>query len=150
MRVYVAAPWPQRQHAADVAGLLAAQGHVITHDWWNKEAADDDYRELRRHAENDFRAVRICDLFVLLNLEKSEGKAVETGIALSDRRILLVGVGPRYSNIFHHLPDWLWFPTPLELLQWTGAEFRRGTAVGTTPCSHASASHPATEVGNPK
>jgi hypothetical protein len=42
--------------------------------------------------------------FVLLNLEKSEGKAVETGVALGvgARRIL---VGPR-SNIFHYLPGW--------------------------------------------
>lgn len=122
MKVYVAAPWVRRQEAADVAAELARRGCTILHDWWNHEAGDHDYAELQRLAALDRDAVLRCDLFVLLNLEKSEGKAVETGLAIGrfkeSGRPLLIGVGPRYSNIFQYLGDWLWFDSVQEFLRY--------------------------------
>src|ERR1700681_2522273 len=42
-----------------------------------------------------------------LNLESSEGKAVEQGIALG-AGIPIVGVGVPGSNVFQHLPEYTW------------------------------------------
>lgn len=150
MKAYVAAPWTRRKEASEIAEALERRGWTVTHDWWNHECGDDDYRTLRDHAARDRNAVMSCDVFVLLNFEKSEGKAVETGMALARHRQsgapLLIGVGPRYTNIFHHLTDWpMWFSSPLELLQ-SRALF--GTADGTGRCSHASGGTPATQQGN--
>ena len=45
-----------------------------------------------------------ADVLVVLNLEKSEGKAFEQGYAYC-RRIPVVIVGEPRLNVFQHLPD---------------------------------------------
>lgn len=116
--IYVAAPWVRREEAQRVAEQLQSRGYRITHDWWAHEAGDEDTTELARLARLDLLATLNCDLFILLNLEKSEGKAVESGLALSRffssalyvrNQPQMFGVGTRGSNIFQHLPQWRWF-----------------------------------------
>ena len=57
----------------------------------------------RAHAERDLNELVTADTLVVLNLEKSEGKAVEFGVAL-DAFMRLVVIGQRsHVNIFHYL-----------------------------------------------
>lgn len=108
MRIYVAAPWTHKADAARVAAGLEAAGHEITKRWWEHREVphyltDDDSNdaELRQQAVEDVQGVLDADVFVLLNYEKSEGKAVETGIALA-AGVPIIVVGQR-SNLFHYL-----------------------------------------------
>lgn len=119
--IYVAAPWTHRETAAHVAELLARRGYHVTHDWWAHEAGAEDTPELARLARLDLLAVLACDLFIVLNLEKSEGKSVEQGLVLSrhyrsGKVPRLIGVGPRGTNIFQNLPLWTWVDSIESLL----------------------------------
>jgi nucleoside 2-deoxyribosyltransferase len=101
MRLYIAAPWTHKPDAAAAATRAIARGHSITKPWWlHRETRDEE--ELMQQAVEDINGVQDADAFILLNLEKSEGKAVETGLALAAGiRIIVVGAP---SNLFHHLP----------------------------------------------
>lgn len=133
--VYIGAPWVRRDVAAEVARQLEDGGYTITHKWWNFEAGDEEHEKLAQLARLDQQAVMECDIFVLLNLEKSEGKAVESGIALTrhmtsncrvpnpllpyapPRKPRLIGCGPRETCIFHHLPEWEWYDKPRDVVK---------------------------------
>lgn len=113
MKVYVAAPWIRKAEAQAAAEAFEAAGHTITKKWWEHREVpgyldpaitDDALAELRLQCHEDIEGVRNCDLFVLLNLQTSEGKSVETGIAIVECKLLaLVG---KKSNLFHY--DWNW------------------------------------------
>lgn len=102
VKIYVAAPWVRRADAQAAADVLRANGYVITRDWWNHEGEIEDTPLMRRHAVDDVDAVEQADAVVVLNLEKSEGKAVETGVAIA-HRIPVVSVGNLRPNIFSTL-----------------------------------------------
>lgn len=106
MKIYIAAPWAHRDEARQRAAQAEAAGHEITHDWWDTEVADDNEVELARCAYNDLMAVRRADVLIVLNLAQSEGKAVETGMAIAWQweygKPWIYIVGKR-SNIFHRL-----------------------------------------------
>lgn len=109
MKLYIAAPWVDRAALPEFARRAESDGHEITERWWehrdvpnypNATTHDED-EELRAQAVADWRGVRECDVFILVNSGKSEGKAVETGIALVlHKPIILVGFR---SNLFHWL-----------------------------------------------
>jgi nucleoside 2-deoxyribosyltransferase len=106
MRVYVAAPWADRSAAHIFAVALRHQGFEITRNWWDAECEEDDYEMLAEHAVEDIYAVEDADAFVLLQLDKSEGKAVEMGVALAAGiPIIVVTYGGNPSNIFQHHPS---------------------------------------------
>lgn len=123
MRVYIAAPWAEREEAARVAALLTEAGCEITHDWWNhdpeKLAVVEDEAFLVQCARDDMHAVLDADVFLLLNTQKrgeeTSGKAVELGLALSMRAaygagfMRILGTGIRGTNIFQLLPEVEWF-----------------------------------------
>lgn len=108
MKVYVAAPWVRKQEAIAAGEQLKAAGFEVTSRWFYHEGDPNDstgineepYR-IRLQAWEDIRDVRSADALVVLNLELSEGKAVETGIAIA-ADIPMVFVGRR-SNIFQTL-----------------------------------------------
>lgn len=102
MRVYVAAPWTHKEDAREAAALIEREGHEITEPWWDHPDTNDPV-ELEDQAARDIHGVEHSDALVLLNLAKSEGKAVETGIALA-RHIPILLVGDK-SNVFHSLTD---------------------------------------------
>jgi hypothetical protein len=105
MRVYVAAPWDDRIVAGDFAVTLRHMGFEITRYWWDVECDEDDYTLLGEHAVEDIYAVEDADAFVLLQTSKSEGKAVEMGVALaSGIPVIAVLFGKTLSNIFQHHP----------------------------------------------
>lgn len=119
MRVYVAAPWICKPEAMKAGQLIEAKGHLITENWWEHpevfgylqdtlSQVDED--ELAEQAWADVAGVINADVFFLVNLSKSEGKAVETGIALISQipRLILVG---KKSNLFHYLGPWETFET---------------------------------------
>jgi nucleoside 2-deoxyribosyltransferase len=110
MRVYIAAPWVRRPEAIEAGKLFTAAGHVLTCRWFVHETDGDpndstgitcDPYIIRHQAFEDIADVRRAEVLVVLNLQKSEGKAVETGIAIA-AGIPVVSVGAR-SNIFQSL-----------------------------------------------
>ena len=121
LRVYVAGPWDCRNAAREVAELLEKECKVIiTRDWWNHEAGEHDTKALAKLAREDVNAVREADVMVLLNFAKSEGKAVEQGIAIAEGIPIfaLNGQGSVVgASIFHHLGAYTWFSTLAHLMK---------------------------------
>lgn len=108
MRVYVAAPWVRKADAVAAAKKLRERGFEVTSHWFEHEGDPNDNTGksspdefIREQAKQDIYDVMIADALIVLNLEKSEGKAVETGIALAHGKQVF-SVGPR-SNIFQTL-----------------------------------------------
>lgn len=108
MNIYLAAPWICRHEMPAIAAQFEAAGHTITERWWEIEGAAD-YTDpklfalFEDRAVADFMGVVNADAVVVLNLAKSEGKAVEMGVAIAlFKPIILVGAP---SNIFHFMPS---------------------------------------------
>jgi hypothetical protein len=114
VKIYVAAPWKRKADARVAADTLELAGHVVTSRWIDYHGDTDDPEELASEAINDMEDIDEADVFLLLNLEPSEGKAVETGIALVEG-LEVIGVG-QPSNVFHYLPDILWVDTLAEAI----------------------------------
>ena len=117
-RIYVAAPWIARAEAKEFANVLHEIGYEITMNWWDYES---EARGLEKDTENyakflhmcatkDLRGVRTADAVVLMNSSKSEGKAVEQGIAIAlGIPIIAIGkLGEHSQNVFHYLPLYHW------------------------------------------
>jgi nucleoside 2-deoxyribosyltransferase len=123
LRVYIAAPWTHKAEVAAAAALFEAAGHVITKKWWlHREVpgylkagiSKAQVKELRQQVGEDMEGVARADAFVLLNLGPSEGKAVETGLAI-ELGVPLFLVGPK-TNLFHYHPDWTEYASVAEVL----------------------------------
>lgn len=108
MRIYLAAPWTCRDAiVARAVQQIEAAGHTLTERWWthtdvNAEIGTPEiHDELSMQAAKDITGVWNAQVFLLLNVEKSEGKAVEMGLALAyGTPIIVVG---KPSNVFHYL-----------------------------------------------
>ena len=108
MKIYVAAPWTHKHEAIIAGAALTAAGHTVTSRWFHHQGDATDsagtsspLESIIFQAREDIADVLKADCLVVLNLAKSEGKAVETGIALANN-IPVISVGPR-SNIFQTL-----------------------------------------------
>ena len=123
MKIYVAAPWAEKDGAAkDARTLLQAAGHTVTSRWIDYKGAEHDPEVLKQEAINDWEDVATANMLFLLNLQprgsETSGKAVETGIALAlGKRIVAVG---EKSNVFHYLPHVSWFGSVKEALEREG------------------------------
>lgn len=75
-----------------------------------------DPEKMKDCAKKDVMGVFKSDIVLLINSGKSEGKAVEQGLAIAlGRPIVAVGkMGEHSKNVFHWLDDYRWVPT-LEL-----------------------------------
>lgn len=104
--IYVAAPWECRESARVAAQKLVEAGCAITHDWWNHEGGYKSTTPLQ-HAQADVHGVLACDTLFYLNIEPSEGKMFEAGIAYYANKSLIAVGSP--SHMFHHLGEWMWF-----------------------------------------
>lgn len=131
MKLYLAAPWADKDQMEIRSKVFEDAGHTITWKWWDTpnipESDSTQHSELRRQAENDYNGVVTSQLVVLFNTSKSEGKAVEQGVAIAHKKpIIAVGtLGDGISlNVFHYLSTYRWEPSILEavkavnLLQW--------------------------------
>jgi nucleoside 2-deoxyribosyltransferase len=110
VKVYIAAPWVRKAEAISAGREFEAAGHLVTSRWFyhgdggnamDSTGITQPIEDIREQAWGDIEDVCGSDVLVVLNLEKSEGKAVETGIALMNN-IPIVSVGTR-SNIFQTL-----------------------------------------------
>lgn len=131
MKIYIAAPWVRRREARLAADLVEAAGHTVVSRWLTLHGDSTDPAVLAQEAQNDIDDLCEANALVLLNYEKSEGKAVETGIALAVAMPIIV-VGKR-SNIFHYLRDVILVDTLDEAL-----EFLKGVTPKPCPASKAS------------
>ena len=100
-RVYIAAPWIERPRAVAAAARLRESHIEVTSRWHDIHGDSHDPVVLKREAQHDWDDIRSADALLLLNLSKSEGKAVEQGIAL-EHGIPIVAIGDR-TNVFHYL-----------------------------------------------
>ena len=122
MRLFIAAPWCRRYDASQFAQEAEKRGYTITYKWWLAEALPTEIVKLQVFAGQDYLGIGRAEVFVLLNLETSEGKAVEQGIALAHYRRygtpLLLGIGDHPSNIYQNLQDFHWVQTAEEAFAW--------------------------------
>jgi nucleoside 2-deoxyribosyltransferase len=102
--IYLAAPWKDRDKAREVRDQFVAAGIECTSRWLDThfgsdEAGTDEQKAIE--AMHDVEDVLRADILVLWNSMKSEGKAVETGLALATAKgIVLIG---ERTNVFHYL-----------------------------------------------
>jgi len=108
MKIYIAAPWRRKPEAVAAGEKFAQAGFEVTSRWFDHHGDPNDSsgltesdKAIRIQACEDLLDVSRSDYVVVLNLEKSEGKAVETGYAIA-LGIPFVYVGPR-PNIFQTL-----------------------------------------------
>lgn len=92
----------------EIAAQFEASGHVLTERWWEVEGSADysnpkHYGMYEDRAVADFMGVVNADAVVVINHEKSEGKAVEMGFAIALFKPIIL-VGPP-SNLFHFMPS---------------------------------------------
>lgn len=100
MNIYLAAPWANRDDAREAARHITEAGYDIMEAWWNHSESHD-HDELVNQAYSDVAGIVRADTLIVLQLATSEGKAVETGIAIA-QGIPVIVVGKR-ANLFHHL-----------------------------------------------
>lgn len=101
MKIYLAAPWTHKSTAEAIAAILERDGHTPTCRWWlhvDEETLD----SRRQQLEEDLAGVRECEVFAILCLAVSEGKATELGYALALEKPIVAFVHPSNpsSNIF--------------------------------------------------
>lgn len=117
MKIYLAAPWIDRNFMKEFAQMFEQAGFTITHKWWLTEPMGEGTGKeeiLKSYAIKDRQGVLDCDILVVLNTSKSEGKAVEQGIAMEHNKpIIAIGkLGDGTSvNVFHYLDCYTWVPT---------------------------------------
>jgi nucleoside 2-deoxyribosyltransferase len=121
LKIYLAGVWTNRAEMPAYAKTLENLGHEITHKWWLTEAGPYETRTLESKQANallDVNGVVEADLLLLINSAKSEGKAVEQGIAIGlGIPIIAVGTpGEHSKNIFHFLNCYEWVATFNEAL----------------------------------
>lgn len=101
MTIYIAAPYPLRNHAVEVMHHLERLGHHVTSRWLT--TLDE---EGNAGALMDLYDVALADVFLAINptewrQQGGGGRHVELGYALAlGKEVVLWGVR---SNIFHHL-----------------------------------------------
>lgn len=122
MRIYIAAPWKDKEIMPAVADRVEGAGHTITHKWWEAEDTPEDDRTveiLRQQAIKDVTGVKTADLVLVINSAKSEGKSLEQGVAIGDNKpIVIVGKRGEFSkNVFHYLDNYRWVETVGEALE---------------------------------
>lgn len=120
-KIYIAAPWIDREQLPAIASQFEAQGHTITWKWWQTDdiaEGSSNEAKLEEQALHDLNGVLEAEALVLLNTKKSEGKAVEQGIAIANGTpIIAVGErGIESKNVFHYLSVYTWVPTIEEAL----------------------------------
>ena len=122
MKVYLAAPWKHRFVAELVAKQLRNAGNVVVSRWHDEWAHRDDSTvsddQFRQEALYDYNDVLRSEIVMVLNIEKSEGKAVEQGIALAEGIPVLV-VGDK-TNVFHYLETFTFVKTVNEAVKYLG------------------------------
>ena len=109
MTIYLAGPWARRDEVKEVRAQLQSAGFVVKSRWLDVDHVDskaygdatDDVPALQEEALRDLEDIDDADIMVVSNLQLSEGKAVEQGIALATSMPIIV-IGERL-NVFQYL-----------------------------------------------
>ena len=107
IKVYIAAPWSNKSEAKTAKLTCEDLGLEVTSRWIELPDGvpvreQKDLKLVESEAINDVQDVYRCDILVYLNIQKSEGKAAEFGMALAWGKPIIV-VGER-TMVFHYLP----------------------------------------------
>lgn len=104
MRVYIAAPWVRKADARMARERLQQEGMLVTSRWLDSPEYPQDAADImRRESHDNLIDIRVSDVLLVLNLEKSEGKAFEQCYAYC-HSIPVVVVG-KPTNVFQYLPS---------------------------------------------
>ncbi len=105
-RIYIAASFPRKAEAHDLARMLQDLGHLVVSRWHdeNGQSAKDDPALWPKDAPRDVDDVLDCDIFLCLTGDTLSrgGRHTELGIALSTKKKVII-LGPR-EQVFHALP----------------------------------------------
>ena len=112
MRIYLAAPYSQKEQMQRYAAELQANDIIVTSSWLAKpHAPETQMKDLtsdqhRAYAMQDIKDVQAADILVFFTDQTKTivrgGRHVEFGIAVQ-RRIPIYVIGD-FENIFHYLP----------------------------------------------
>jgi hypothetical protein len=116
VKVYVAAPWVHKEDAKVVARQFEAAGFEISSRWHDKHHEgpdqDKDHTILAQEATDDIHDIINSNGMVVLQLEKSEGKAFEQGFILAasqftgmNNKIIVVTPDGTRGNVFQYLNE---------------------------------------------
>ena len=101
MKIYIAASFPRKNEANELASRLGGQGHDVISQWHEQ---DSEYGggELPARAERDLCDIADCDILVSLTGDDLShgGRHGEVGAALAYGKEVCI-VGPR-EMVFHH------------------------------------------------
>lgn len=104
MVVYLAGPWARRSEVRTAREILQRAGITVNSRWldFDSDANDEHNADVqRREAETDIQDIQAADILVVLNLEKSEGKAFEQGVAfMLGTPVVVVGA---ISTVFQQM-----------------------------------------------
>ncbi len=103
MTIYLAGSWTQKSAVRYARDKFQAVGIKVQSDWI--DAPDEvGHEQLRASAYRDLAQLDGADAFVVLSVEKSEGKASEFMFAYCNSKPIIV-VGNHDLNIFYHLDN---------------------------------------------
>lgn len=130
-RIYVAGPWAHKDACKHTVLQLRAAGLHVTSRWVFRPETEYecDPKLMESEALRDIEDIDDANVFFHLNLEKSEGKATELGIAVHKGLPIFV-LGGKRNNVFLHLP-WLHHVSSVEefiRIMGEGGDVLRATA----------------------
>jgi hypothetical protein len=112
MKLYVASKFTNKQEVRSLMTLLENDGHTITHDWTDDDAAGLEGDELEQYlALNAIACIRgIIDAqaFILIARPEMAGSHTELGLAMGIGRPVLILDGFKAGNqpnIFYNIPN---------------------------------------------
>lgn len=112
IRIYLAAPWKHRETARQVRDAIQATGFLVISRWLD---IDEKTAVQKEEAANDLQDIIDSDCMIVLNLEKSEGKAFEQGYA-HGLGVPIIVVGQQRLNVFQHLDEITLVETPADAI----------------------------------
>ena len=101
--VYIAGPWKCKDQARKAKQAFEEAGFKVTSHWIDEHEDWDCEDSAQKQAIQDIEDIINSDVFVILNLDSSDGKATELGFAYG-LQLPVILVGDRTRNIFYHLP----------------------------------------------
>lgn len=107
-RIYCAGPWSHKAELKVVADRLRGEGFTVVSRWHDTTHSSNIYEAptsiMADEAKKDLTDIGNADTLVYMNLDKSEGKATELGMAII-RCMGIHVVGGKQNNVFLHLPQ---------------------------------------------
>lgn len=111
LTIYVAAPWKDRDAARVAAQAFRDAGFTVTSRWLDLHGADEkDAAVLEQEASNDLEDILKSNGMVILQYQKSEGKAFEQGFVVAAsqftgmaNKLILVSPDGTKGNVFQYL-----------------------------------------------